>query len=209
MFPVSALIRCFGTAMSSISALTSASVQCRYQNYDGISAPSCASKSYGRRAVKILFLGPSRKHNPRTGELHSPFDPATLSGQYVHQLTVAISRTIRNCRYSMSNVLDEAYFEGRKEKNPSAGDLVRNWAPFEARLATSRATYVVAFGSNVREAFSTIDENKYDNDLIYQRKSQKIIFAPHPAFVMVYRRRQMTDYVQSLTRLIYRDTALV
>lgn len=158
--------------------------------------------------MKVLFLGPCRKYNRRTGEPHRSFDPRTPSGKYVSLIKNALRST--GCEFRLSNVIDETCFcaTERDEKNPTPDELISNWKEFERRLKHMRVDCIVAFGSNVRSAFARVDGIDYLNDQIYNRGRQIIVFAPHPSFVMIYRRKVMNNYIRSLSSLILRGSEL-
>jgi hypothetical protein len=152
--------------------------------------------------MKVLFLGPCRKQNRQTGEPHRPFDPATPSGKYVS----LVQRALQSVAYEFyfSNVIDRPHFCAihRDEKNPTPEELLSNWEQFERRLRRMNVDCIVGFGSNVRSAFARADGIQYLNGQIYTRGNRKIIFAPHPSFVMIYKRKKMNGYIRSLSRLI-------
>jgi uracil-DNA glycosylase len=112
--------------------------------------------------------------------------------------------------FHFSNVIDRPHFCAirRDEKNPTPEELLSNWEQFEHRLKRMNIDCIVAFGSNVRGAFARADGIEYLNGRIYKRGNETIIFAPHPSFVMIYKRKKMSSYIRSLSRLISDGTTL-
>jgi hypothetical protein len=159
--------------------------------------------------MRILFLGPCSKQNRKTGSAYVPFSPETPSGRYVSLLRGAISAIAPQVQFSASNILEYPFFEpgGLKEKNPSSSDLVGGWAQFERRIQKIDPTYIVGFGSNVRQAFSLIDLIDYAEGQIFLRRKKKLIFSPHPSFIVIYRRKRMHSYISLLASLIGEDAA--
>ena len=108
-----------------------------------------------------------------------------------------------------SNIIDGPYLTdgSQKEKNPTAEDLVGKWEQFERRLDKMKVDYVIAFGSNVRNAFEKIDGVEYEIGSAYPRGRKRIVFAPHPSFVMVYRRKKLQRYISAVSDVISQDAA--
>jgi Uracil DNA glycosylase superfamily len=156
--------------------------------------------------MKILFLGPCRKHDRQTRTPFPPFSPKTPSGRYVALLKEALKELNRRYRFFMSNVVDESHFERGIEKNPSADQLIMSWESFERRMRKMNPDYVVAFGSNVRSAFSKNDRVAYSDGRLYCRRDHKVLFSPHPSFVMIYRRKMLQKYVTQIASLIHEDS---
>ncbi len=154
--------------------------------------------------MRVLFLGPCRKHNRRTGEVHPAFDPKTPSGRYISLVQAALSNVASDFKFA--NVIDAPHFssETGAEKNPHPSDLITHWAQFERRVRRMRVDCIIAFGSNVRTAFALADQKEYADGKTYSRGRQKVIFAPHPSFVMIYRRRAMHKYIESLRTRVQR-----
>jgi hypothetical protein len=152
--------------------------------------------------MKVLFLGPCRKQNRQTGATHPSFDPATPSGRYV----TLVQRALKSiaCEFHFSNIIDRPFLcsAGCNEINPTTKDLLSEWGQFERRLKKLGVDCIVAFGSNVRDAFSRSDGIEYVSGNMYRRGQHRVIFAPHPSFVMIYRRKKMSGYIRSLSRLI-------
>ena len=157
--------------------------------------------------MKILFLGPCRKQDRRTGKLYLPFDPKTLSGQYTLQLKNALSVAHTAADFSSSNIIDGPYFAPgtTEERNPEFHDLLQHWPVFERRVRRMRIEYIVAFGTNVREAFSEIDGVDYRNYELYKRESHRIIFSHHPSFIMVYRRKKMEKFIDAVILAMWKE----
>lgn len=63
-----------------------------------------------------------------------------------------------------------------------------------------RIEYIVAFGTNVREAFGEVDCKDYRNYELYERGAHKIVFSHHPSFIMVYRRKKIGEFIDSVMR---------
>jgi hypothetical protein len=120
---------------------------------------------------------------------------------------MALLAVTQEFRFVMSNIIDDAHFgpDGREEKNPSAQDLIARWGQFERRAKKTGAHCIVAFGANVRTAFAEIDGIKYVDGHVYHRGNQKVVFSPHPSFIMVYRRRKIDDYISALSFLISKN----
>jgi hypothetical protein len=106
----------------------------------------------------------------------------------------------------MSNVIDAPHFECGTEKNPSACDLIMKWGSFEQRMRKMNPDYVVAFGSNVKTAFSETDRVAYSDGRLYCRQDHKVLFSPHPSFVMIYRRKMLHEYITQIASLIHEDS---
>jgi hypothetical protein len=162
----------------------------------------CVNRSCDLGGMKILFLGPCRKQDRRTGNLYLPFDPETLSGQYTLQLKNALSTANKRASFSASNIIDGPCFApgSTEERNPDLHDLVQHWPVFERRVARMCIEYIVAFGTNVREAFGEIDCMDYRNYELYERGPHKIVFSHHPSFIMVYRRKKIGEFIDSVIR---------
>jgi hypothetical protein len=152
--------------------------------------------------MKVLFLGPSRKRDRRTGNLHQAFDPSTLSGSYVALVKKALKGVATE--FFVANIIDDVYLcrVSQREKNPEATELVAHWYQFERRVKKMRPDCIVAFGANVRSAFAKVDDVDYANDFLYFRNNTRIVFAPHPSFVMVYRRKMKREYIATLSTLV-------
>lgn len=69
---------------------------------------------------------------------------------------------------------------------------------FERRIERMSTEYIVAFGTNVREAYSEVDRLEYRNYKLYERGAHKIVFSHHPSFIMVYRRKKMGAFIDSV-----------
>src|SRR5262249_8807318 len=88
----------------------------------------------------------------------------------------------------------------------SAYDLIISWKLFERRMNKMNPDYVVAFGSNVKSAFSKTDGVPYSDGRLYCRRNHKVLFSPHPSFVMIYRRKMLHGYITQIASLIHEDS---
>jgi hypothetical protein len=104
--------------------------------------------------------------------------------------------------FSASNIIDGPCFApgSTEERNPDLRDLVRHWPVFERRVGRMSIEYIVAFGTNVREAFGEIDCMDYRNYELYERGAHKIVFSHHPSFIMIYRRKRIAEFIDSVLR---------
>jgi hypothetical protein len=121
-------------------------------------------------------------------------------------LKSALEKATLQYQFLMSNVINEPHFARGIEKNPLASDLILEWESFEQRMKKMKPDYIVAFGSNVKSAFSKADRVAYSDGRLYCRQTQKVLFSAHPSFVMIYRRKMLQNYITQIVSLIHEDS---
>ncbi len=131
------------------------------------------------------------------------FSADTPSGRYVGHLADVLAVRFAAIEYDAANILDEPYVGATgREQIPPVRYLLDRWEKFERRALTPDIHCIVAFGAVVRQAFSLHDGVTYLEECAYSRGLQTLVFSPHPSYIMIYRRKKLSEYVKRTAALI-------
>jgi hypothetical protein len=143
----------------------------------------------------VVFLGPCRKVNRRSGDLHPPFSEASPSGKFLRNIVnAAVPGSVR---VEYDNILETGVFTtDGQECNPMPEQLL---APLLTHRIWREADVVIAFSSGVREAFEAV---KHQLGATGIEASPLIHFLHHPSYMMRRPQSERTAYGSAIRKIL-------
>lgn len=151
-------------------------------------------------SARIMFVGVSKK------EGRGALDGRTMSGAMVDEVVDGLP----GLRCLRTNLIDRVLVdaEGRL-RSPTAGEVVRHWSHFEARVRRHKPNIIVALGAIVARAIlkrmAGIPFDGWTGELRYhavEAGGRTLVTAHHPAHIAVYRREDKHRYITALREAI-------
>ncbi len=148
----------------------------------------------------VIFLGPCRKVDRKSGNLHPPFSEASPSGKFLRNIVNgAVPESVR---IEYDNILETGAFTAHgQECIPTPEQLVK---PLLTHRIWHEADAVIALSSDVREAFAIV---KSQLDAAAAKGSPLIHFLHHPSYMMRRPQNERTVYGSTIKKIL-QNTAL-
>ena len=148
----------------------------------------------------VIFLGPCRKVNRKSGNFHPPFSEASPSGKFLRNIVnAAVPESVR---IEYDNILETGAFTAHgQECTPTPRQLVD---PLLTHRIWREADVVIAFSSDVREAFAIV---KSQLGAAAAKASPLIHFLHHPSYMMRRPQIERTVYGSTIKKIL-QNTAL-
>lgn len=126
--------------------------------------------------MKIFILGPCRKIDRSTGDLHAPFADGSRSGKFLRSIVSSRAKSMR-CTVVFDNIIDDSVVDAKGcEYLPSPKTLSLFLGN---HVIWTEADVVVALGGDVQRAFAM-----YFAGTSSQRCAFELHCLPHPSYIM-------------------------
>lgn len=131
--------------------------------------------------MKVLFVGLSNKKDKE------PFDKLTNSGKVVYEIIDKI-----NCEYKLLNLVNYAPLnKDGKLRYPTKKEIKSSLPSFLESVKDYQPSMIICFGKMVYDELKMIDDvNKI------------IIYEKHPSYMYVYKRKDLSNYIEHIINYI-------
>jgi len=146
----------------------------------------------------VFFVGLSavKTHNIESDE---PFSERTRSGDLLR----SISDDLEDKAVYFTNIVKCLPLNNNKIRYPTKLEMESCLDNFKHELDILKPEKIVLFGKKVADYFCRYFDAEKNNNLldgfsIYSWNNIPLLFSPHPSYILIYKRKQLESYKQSI-----------
>ncbi|OAV64663.1 uracil-DNA glycosylase, family 4 [Bacteroidales bacterium Barb6] len=157
-------------------------------------------QSYNNKEADVFWVGLSAVKT--NNSLDIPLSPSTRSGELIH----SIESLLPNVSFYKTNVVKCLPLKDDKIRYPSLSEMKNCQFHLESEIRNFKPNVIFLLGKQVsdfvlnsKEKVSLDEGFNYNT---YPRNKQIYVPIHHPSFILIYKRKKMTDYLHSIENII-------